>query len=66
MAVCGVVCAKRSGDGGGDLVRFIEELDCKTPKQMADSILQESLQWQKEKRPSDDMTVVVLQVLEAS
>lgn len=57
---------RHRGKTGGDLVRFIETLDCNTPKQMADSILQESLQWQQEKRPSDDMTVLVLQVLEAS
>lgn len=53
-------------DGCGDMVRFIEELECTSPKQMAESILAESLQWQKEKRPSDDMTVLVLQVKEAS
>lgn len=57
---------RHRGKTGGDLVRFIETLDCNTPKQMADSILAESLQWQQEKRPSDDMTVLVLQVLEAS
>ncbi|MBR5022209.1 MAG: SpoIIE family protein phosphatase, partial [Oscillospiraceae bacterium] len=53
-------------DGCGDMVRFIEELECTSPKQLAESILAESLQWQKEKRPSDDMTVLVLQVKEAS
>lgn len=57
---------RQRGRTGGDLVRFIESLDCKTPKAMADSILEESLQWQEEKRPSDDMTVLVLQVLDAS
>lgn len=71
---------RQGGKSGGDLIRFIELLDCKKPQEMADRILQESLDISAGSyqmaagesagnggngvTPPDDMTVLVMLVEE--